>query len=148
MLQFDTAQMAVVNQAQFFHRVAAFVCEQTPIAAYRDAALDKRLRNGLWAPHWPALREATERDAALFMCFLLACATLRIDVARAAAAVRQATQPELSMKLFLSERGLLRFSSFDLPHLAKPDAPPGVPARMPAGVPAGLTADVQPRAQS
>ena len=119
MLQFDAAQMAAVTQAQFFNRVAEFILDQSPIPAFRDAALDKPLRNGLWAPHWPALREATEHDAALFMCFLLACATLRIDVARAAAAVREATQPEMSMKLFLSERGLLRFSAFDLPHLTK-----------------------------
>ncbi len=129
MLQFDTTQMAAANQAHFFHRVAAFVCEQTPIAAYRDAAVDKPLRNALWAPHWPALREATEHDAALFMCFVLACATLRIDVARAATAIRQATQPEMSMKLFLSERGLLRFSSFDLPHLSRPDVPADVQLR-------------------
>ena len=121
MLQFDAAQVATAAQAHFFHRVAEFVRAQSPVAAYRDAALDKPLRNALWSPHWPALREATEHDAALFMCFLLACATLRIDVARAAAAVRQSTQPEMSMKLFLSERGLLRFSAFDLPYLAKPD---------------------------
>lgn len=124
MLQFDPAQMAAVTQAHFFHRVSEFVREQTTVAAFREAALDKPLRTALWAPHWPALREATEHDAALFMCFLLACATLRIDVARAAAAVRQATQPEMSMKLFLSERGLLRFSSFDLPHLTRPDVRP------------------------
>ena len=119
MLQFDAAQMAAVTQAQFFNRVAEFILDQSPIPAFRDAALDKPLRATLWAPHWPALRDATEHDAALFMCFLLACATLRIDVARAAAAVREATQPEMSMKLFLSERGLLRFSAFDLPHLTK-----------------------------
>src|SRR5471032_1530148 len=120
MFHFDAAQMAAINQAHFFDRVANFVRDQTPVTAYRDAALDKPLRTSLWAPHWPALRDATEHDAALFMCFLLACATLRIDVARAAAAVRQATRPEMSMKLFLAERGLLRFSAFDLPHLTKP----------------------------
>ncbi len=95
MLQFDPAQMAAVTQAHFFHRVSEFVREQTTVAAFREAALDKPLRTALWAPHWPSLREATEHDAALFMCFLLACATLRIDVARAAAAVRQATHGSL-----------------------------------------------------
>ncbi len=120
MLHFDATQMATITQAHFFQRVAEFVREQSPVAAFRDAALDKPLRTSLWLPHWPALRDASEHDAALFMCFLLACGMLRIDVGRAAAAVRQATQPEMSMKLFLSERGLLRFSAFDLPHLTKP----------------------------
>jgi hypothetical protein len=56
------------------------------------------------------------------MCFVLACATLGIDSARAAEAVRQTSQPETSMKLFLSERGLLRFSAFDVPDLTRPGA--------------------------
>jgi hypothetical protein len=122
MLHFDAAQMAAITQAHFFSRVAEFVREQTTVAAYRDAAFDKPLRTSLWAPHWPTLRDATEHDAALFMCFLLACATLRIDVSRATTAIRQSTHPEMSMKLFLSERGLLRFSAFDLPELTKPGA--------------------------
>lgn len=122
MLQLDAAQMAAVTQSHFFARVADFVCAQSRVGAFRDAARDKPLRSALWAPHWPALREATERDAALFMCFLLACATLHIDVPRAAAAIRQSTDPGTSMKLFLSERGLLRFSAFDVPELTRPAA--------------------------
>ncbi len=125
MLHFDTAQMAAITQAHFFSRVAEFIRDQTPIPAYRQAALDTALRTSVWAPHWPTLRDATEHDAALFMCFLLACATLGIDVARAAAAVRQSTQPEQSMKLFLAERGLLRFSAFDVPDLTRPGASRG-----------------------
>ncbi len=122
MIHIHPAQMAAITQAHFFARVAEFVCEQTAVAAYRDAALDVAQRTALWTPHWPALRHATEHDAALFMCFLLACATLGIDVGRAAAAVRQSSQPEMSMKLFLSERGLLRFSAFDVPELTRPSA--------------------------
>ena len=110
MLHFDTAQMAAITQAHFFSRVAEFVRDQTTVAAYRQAALDTTLRN------------ASEHDAALFMCFLLACATLGVDSTRAAAAVRQTSQPEMSMKLFLSERGLLRFSAFDVPDLTRPGA--------------------------
>jgi hypothetical protein len=121
MLQFDAAQMAAMTQAHFFSRVAEFIRTQTTVAAYRDAALDKPLRASLWAPHWPTLRDSTEHDAALFMCFLLACATLRIDIPRASAALRESTRPEMSMKLFLSERGLLRFSAFDVPELTRPD---------------------------
>ncbi len=122
MLQFDAHQMAAVTQAHFFSRVAEFIRDQTTVRAYREAALDKPLRNALWDPHWPTLRDASEHDAALFMCFLLACAALRIEVARATVAIRQATRPELSMKLFLSERGLLRFSAFDCPEITRPDA--------------------------
>ncbi len=122
MLHFDTAQMAAITQAHFFSRVAEFVRAQTTVDAFRQAALDTRLRTELWAPHWPALREASEHDAALFMCFLLACHTLGVDSARAAEAVRQSSQPETSMKLFLSERGLLRFSAFDVPDLTRPGA--------------------------
>jgi hypothetical protein len=118
----DSAQMAAITQRHFFDRVAAFVCDQTPVGAYRAAALDQPRRHALWAPHWPALRHATEHDAALFMCFLLACATVGIDVARAAAAVRQSTHAEQRMKLFLAERGLLRFSAFDVPGLTRPGA--------------------------
>ena len=73
MLHFDTAQMAAITQAHFFSRVAEFVRDQTTVAAYRQAALDTTLRTALWAPHWPTLRDASEHDAALFMCFLLAC---------------------------------------------------------------------------
>jgi hypothetical protein len=122
MLHFDTAQMSAITQAHFFSRVAQFICDQTTVAAYRQAALDTALRTALWAPHWPTLRDASEHDAALFMCFLLACATLGVDATRAAEAVRQSSQPETSMKLFLSERGLLRFSAFDVPDLTRPGA--------------------------
>lgn len=122
MMHFDTAQMAAITQAHFFSRVAEFVRHQTTVDAFRQAALDTRLRTELWAPHWPALREASEHDAVLFMCFLLACHTLGVDSARAAEAVRQSSQPETSMKLFLSERGLLRFSAFDVPDLTRPGA--------------------------
>ena len=120
MLHFETAQMAAITQAHFFSRVAAFVADQTTVGAYRQAALDTPLRTALWAPHWPTLRNASEHDAALFMCFLLGCAVLGVDATRAAAAVRQTSQPETSMKLFLSERGLLRFSAFDVPDLTRP----------------------------
>jgi hypothetical protein len=120
MLHFDTAQMSAITQAHFFSRVAEFIRHQTTVAAYRQAALDTALRTALWAPHWPTLRDASEHDAALFMCFLLACATLGVDGTRAAEAVRQSSQPETSMKLFLSERGLLRFSAFDVPDLTRP----------------------------
>ena len=122
MMHFDTAQMAAITQAHFFSRVAEFVRHQTTVDAFRQAALDTRLRTELWVPHWPTLRDATEHDAALFMCFLLACHTLGVDSARAAEAVRQSSQPETSMKLFLSERGLLRFSAFDVPDLTRPGA--------------------------
>ncbi|MEP6503518.1 MAG: hypothetical protein ABJD97_09320 [Betaproteobacteria bacterium] len=122
MIHIASAQMAAITQAHFFARVAEFVCEQTTVAAYRGAALDLALRTALWTPHWPTLRQATEHDAALFMCFLLACHVLGIDVGRAATAVRQTSQPEMSMKLFLSERGLLRFSAFDVPELTRPGA--------------------------
>jgi hypothetical protein len=122
MLHFDTAQMAAITQAHFFSRVAEFIRDQTTVQAYRQAALDTTLRTALWAPHWGTLRDATEHDAALFMCFLLACATLGVDATRAAEAVRQSSQPEMSMKLFLSERGLLRFSAFDVPDLTRPGA--------------------------
>jgi hypothetical protein len=119
----DASQMAALTQAHFFARVAQFIREQALVAAYRDAASDVPLRTALWAPHWPALRAATEHDAALLMCFLLACATLSIDEARAAAAVRRSARPAANMKLFLSERGLLRFSAFDVPELVAPSAP-------------------------
>lgn len=122
MLHFDTAQMSAITQAHFFSRVAEFIRHQTTVAAYRQAAQDTSLRTALWAPHWPTLREASEHDAALFMCFLLACAALGVDSTRAAEAVRQSAQPETSMKLFLSERGLLRFSAFDVPDLTRPGA--------------------------
>jgi hypothetical protein len=124
MLHFDTAHMAAITQARLFSRVAEFIRDQTTVLAYRQAALDTTLRTQLWAPHGPTLRDATEHDAALFMCFLLACGTLGVDANRAAEAVRQSSQPETSMKLFLSERGLLRFSAFDVPHPISP-----VPAR-------------------
>jgi hypothetical protein len=121
----DTHQMSALIQVHFFGRVAAFVCEQTTDPAYRAAALDRPARTALWLPHWPTLRQASEHDAALFMCFLLACATLQIDVDRAAAAVRHTARPEHSMKLFLSERGLLRYSAFEVPDLTRPGAAQG-----------------------
>ena len=125
MLHFDTAQMAAITQAHFFSRVAEFIRDQTTVPAYRQAALDTALRTSLWAPHWSTLRDATEHDAALFMCFLLACATLGVDATRATEAVRQHAHPETSMKLFLSERGLLRFSAFDASDLTRPGAVEG-----------------------
>ncbi len=122
MLHFDTAQMAAITQAHFFSRVAQFIRDQTPDTAFRQAALDTTLRTALWAPHWPTLRDASEHDAALFMCFLLGCAAQGVDATRAAEAVRQSAQPEHRMKLFLSERGLLRYAAFDVPDLTRPGA--------------------------
>ena len=118
----DAPQMAALIRAHFFGRVAAFICDQTTDPAYRAAALDDARRTALWSQHWPALRQSSEHDAALFMCFLLACATLGVDATRAGEAVRQTSDPETSMKLFLSERGLLRFSAFDVPDLTRPGA--------------------------
>ena len=112
MLHFDTAQMSAITQAHFFSRVAEFIRDQTTVPSYRQAAQDTTLRTALWAPHWPTL----------FMCVLLACATLGVDATRAAEAVRQSSQPETSMKLFLSERGLLRFSAFEVPDITRPGA--------------------------
>jgi len=126
MSRLDAHHAAAISQAHFFARVADFICARTPVGAYREAARDKHGRHALWAPHWSALRDASERDAALFMCFLLACSMLRIDVPRAAAAIRQSTDPQHSMRLFLAERGLLPSAAFDdaaneSPH---PPAPP------------------------
>ena len=89
MLHFDTAQMSAITQAHFFSRVAEFIRDQTTVPSYRQAAQDTTLRTALWAPHWPTLRDASEHDAALFMCFLLACATLGVDATRAAFVVDQ-----------------------------------------------------------
>jgi hypothetical protein len=109
----DAPLRDTLAQSRLFARVADFVVDQTPVASLRDAALDKPLRSLLWAPHWPRLRDADEHDAALFMCFLLACAALRVDVASAVVAVRASTRPGASMKQFLSERGLLHESAFE-----------------------------------
>lgn len=122
MIQLSEGQMAALIRAHFFQKVADFICEQSAIPAYRELARDASLRNALWTPHWPQLRTEPEHDAALFMCFLLACEMLEIDTARAARAARQTADPELSMKTFLSERGLLRFSAFELPELTSHDA--------------------------
>jgi hypothetical protein len=122
MIQILEAQMVALVRAHFFQKVAAFVCDQSSIPAYRKIARDTEIREALWIPHWPQLSVEPEHDAALFMCFLLACAMLEIDTVRAARVARQSADPEMSMKTFLSERGLLRFSVFELPELMAPDA--------------------------
>jgi len=122
MLHIGSAQMAAITRSHFFARVAAFVGEHTTAAAYRAAAADPVLRRAVWTPHWPGLCARSEHDAALAMCFLLACATLGVDEARASAALRDSADPELGMKLFLSRHGLLRFSAFDVPELVTPRA--------------------------
>ncbi|MGN6527985.1 MAG: hypothetical protein ACTHL8_16485 [Burkholderiaceae bacterium] len=109
----DLSMHDSIARSRLFDRVARFVVERTTVPALRDAALDKPLRVLLWSPHWALLRAASEHDAALFMCFLLACAALRIDVARAVDAIRASTRPGRSMKQFLAERGLLAESAFD-----------------------------------
>lgn len=114
--------MVALIRAHFFQKVVDFICEQSSIPEYIKLARDAKLREALWGPHWPRLRTEPEHDAALFMCFLLACSMLEIDTARAANAARQTADPELSMKTFLSERGLLRFSAFELPELTSPAA--------------------------
>jgi hypothetical protein len=136
MSKLDALHAAAINQANFFARVADFICARTPVGAYREVARDKSLRHALWAPHWPTLREASERDAALFMCFLLACSMLRIDVGRAAAAIRQSTDPQHSMRLFLAERGLLPGSAFEETAPGDVEPPPRAPEAGPQGLPA------------
>lgn len=110
----DPPMHDTIAQSRLFDRAARFVVDHTTVAALRDAALDKPLRRLLWSPHWTLLRAASEHDAVLFMCFLLACAALRVDVARAVEAIRASTRPGRSMKQFLAERGLLAETAFDL----------------------------------
>ena len=117
MIHIGEDQMAALVRAHFFQKVVAFIAEQSSIPGYRAIALDRELREGLWLPHWPRLRDEPEHDAALFMCFLLACSMSDIDTERAANVARQTADPEMSMKTFLAERGLLRFSAFELPEL-------------------------------
>lgn len=119
LLEIDAAVHASLAQSALFARVAEFIRDRSPHPALRAAALDRPLRAALWTPHWRTLGESTDDDAMLFLCFLLACATLRIDIPRATAAIRQSTRPALSMKLFLAERGLMRFSADELPALVK-----------------------------
>ena len=125
MIQISEGQMADLVRLHFFQKVAAFIGEQSALPAYREIARDAARREALWAPHWPRLSAEPEHDAALFMCFLLACSLLGIDPARAASAARRTADPEMSMKTFLAERGLLRFSAFELPQLTAHDGEPG-----------------------
>jgi hypothetical protein len=122
MIRISEFQYAELTREHFFQKVAAFVREQSSIPAYRECASDRDRRDALWRPHWARLSVQPEHDAALFMCFLLACSMLEIDTERAAHAALHAADPEMSMKLFLSERGLLRFSAFELPELTVPSA--------------------------
>ncbi len=115
MIQISEGQMATLVRAHFFQKVVEFINEQSAIPAYRAISLDRGRREALWAPHWERLSTEPEHDAAVFMCFLLACAMLDIDTERAARAARQTADPELAMKTFLSERGLLRFSASSCP---------------------------------
>ena len=115
MIELDPAQRAALEKARFFARVADFIRQRSRVRAYQEAALDKPLLDRLWSPHWPTLRDSSPHDAALFMAFLLACATLRIDVPRALAAIGESIHPDRCMELFLSERGLLREGAFDDP---------------------------------
>jgi len=126
MIELDTTQRAALEKSRFFARVAEFVRARSPVQAFREATFDKPLLDRLWSPHWPRLRESSPHDAAVFMAFLLACATLRMDVVRAIDAISQSLHPDRSMKLFLSERGLLGEGAFDDP--AWPTSPSPSPS--------------------
>jgi hypothetical protein len=121
-MRIQAHQMASLARAQFFERVAAFIREQSTHEAFRAAALDAGLRESLWKPHWERLSKEPEAAAALFLCFVLGCTALGADPKRGAALALQAREPALSMKSFLANNGLLRFSAFDVPDLTRPGA--------------------------
>jgi hypothetical protein len=122
MMRMGGQQMAAMARERFFARVSAFILEQSTHTAYRTLAADARRRRLLWEPEWPALAGQPERDAAMFLCFVLACAVLGIDLAHGSRVARGAPDLGFSMRTFLCEHGLLRFSAFDVPELTRPQA--------------------------
>jgi hypothetical protein len=121
-IRINAAQMAVMTRESFFGRVSAFILEQSAHPAYRATAADAALRRSLWLAEWPRLAMLPEREAAMFLCFLLACVALGLDVERGAAMARGAPDPVHSLQTFLSERGLIEASAFDAFAPARPGA--------------------------
>jgi hypothetical protein len=115
----DADQMAYLTREHFFTRVASFILEQSPQADFRALASDRSRRNALWLDEWSWLATEPAQMAAMFMCFVLACAALGLDPQRGVALARGASDPAFSIKTFLSERGLMRFSAFDTPELTR-----------------------------
>ncbi len=121
-MHINSLQMKALTQAYFFDRVAAFIRQQTTHDGYRDAVSDVPARNALWAQYWPGLADEPEALAAMYLCFVLACRTLGFDPQQGVVIARRSDDPAFSLKTFLSTRGLLRFSAFDVPELLQEDA--------------------------
>ncbi len=119
MLRIDDDQMADLTRDHFFARVASFILDQSAHAGLRALASDSSRRRALWLAEWPWLAAESEQRAAMFMCFVLACAALGLDPQRGVALARSAPDPAFSIKTFLSERDLMRFSAFDTPELTR-----------------------------
>ena len=111
--------MAHMTREYFFTRVASFIVEQSPHASYRALASDPSRRSAVWLAEWEWLAGESEQVAAIFMCFVLACVALGLDPQHGIALARHAPDPAFSIKTFLSERGLVRFSAFDTPELTR-----------------------------
>ncbi|MBC7666572.1 MAG: hypothetical protein H7276_22750 [Caulobacter sp.] len=108
-----------MTREYFFARVASFIVDQSPHAGYRALASDPSRRSELWLSDWVWLATESEQIAAMFMWFVLGCAALGLDPQHGVALARQAPDPGFSIKTFLSERGLVRFSAFDTPELTR-----------------------------
>lgn len=121
-MQIDALQMKALTRDYFFGRVATFIRQQTTHDGYRRTVSDVPARNALWADHWPSLSGEPESLAAMYLCFLLACRTLGLDLEQGVAIARSAQDPAFSLKTFFSTHGLLRFSAFDVPELMQEDA--------------------------
>lgn len=115
MLSFESPQFEEIALASFEQRVRSWVQAQALHPGLRQLAAQGPRVTRLWAPQRHRLSDCTEHDAAVLLSFVLACELEGIVAAQGVAQALVQPQPEMAMKRFLSERGYLRFSDFDLP---------------------------------
>ncbi len=127
--------MALITQTTFLDRLRRFLRERARSDSLQALLASPAEVMPAWNALWPAVKDSSEHDAALFLTFWLVAQRLEgldePDIRRALGAIEgQAPYVmdgalEGPIKGFLEARGHVRFSDFDVPSEAGADAGPG-----------------------
>lgn len=115
MLTFDQQQHDELLLTAFERRVGRFVAERALSPALKDLAARHATVAALCRDQRFRTARLSEHDAAVLLTYALACHADGADPDEGIERAQARPQPVTAMKVFLSQRGHLRFSDFDLP---------------------------------
>ncbi len=115
MLTFDQQQHDELLLTTFERRVGRFVAQRALSPALQALAARSATVADLCREQRFRTARLTEHDAAVLLTYALACRADGVDPERGIERAQAQPQPTTAMKIFLSQRGHVRFTDFDLP---------------------------------